>query len=235
MNSVEVKNIKKSYRKKQVLTNASFYAMEGECIGIVGANGCGKSTLLGILSGSLKCNFGEILYNGENPLLHRSIFSKYVGFVPQDNPLMDHLSLYDNLSFWYCDSKRDLVKDLENGLPAQLGLTPYKHFDVSKLSGGLKKRLSIACALAKEPSILILDEPGASLDILCKEDIKNLLISYVQAKNTVILTSHEVGELSACDRIYLLKDGVLTEIKELKRGVRDDSDIGRYLLEHINR
>jgi ABC-type multidrug transport system ATPase subunit len=87
-----------------------------------------------------------------------------------------------------------------------------KKYPVEKLSGGMKKRLSIACALAKDPPILILDEPGASLDIVCKEDIKNYLKSYLKNGGTVIITSHEEAELDLCNRMYLLQNGVLTEL-----------------------
>ena len=116
MNMIEVRNIKKSYGKRQVLKGVSFTARQGECIGIVGANGCGKSTLLGILAGSLKADFGEISYNGENPLKNNKVFNKYIGYVPQENPLMDKLSVKDNLKFWYCDSRRSIKDDMENGI-----------------------------------------------------------------------------------------------------------------------
>lgn len=233
MNIIEVENIQKSYHKKPVLKGVSFYAMPGECIGIVGANGCGKSTLLNILAGGIKADNGSILYSGQNPLKSRRIFSDYIGFVPQENPLMSHLSVYDNLMFWYCDSKKNVDEDLSCGIAARFGLNSYRNYDVSSLSGGMKKRLSIACALAKEPPILILDEPGASLDIVCKEDIKNYLSSYLSLGNTVVITSHETGELSLCDRIYLLQNGVLAELASLAKNVRNDSSIAEVLLSQI--
>lgn len=229
----EVKDIKKSYRRKKVLTGASFYAGFGECIGIVGANGCGKSTLLNILAGSLRCDDGEIAYAGSNPLKSHKIFSRYVGFVPQENPLMSHLSVYDNLRFWYCQTGACLDEELRSGIPAQLGLSEYLYYNVEKLSGGMKKRLSIACALAKKPPLLILDEPGASLDIVCKEDIKRYILDYKSRGNTVIIASHETGELSACDRIYILQNGVLTELPGLARVRRDDARIADILLTEI--
>lgn len=233
MNIIEVENIKKSYRRRSVLTGVSFHAMPGECIGIVGANGCGKSTLLNILAGGIKADEGSILYSGQNPLKSRRVFSDYIGFVPQENPLISGLSVYDNLRFWYCDSPKNPDDDLNHGIAARFGLNAYRHYDVTNLSGGMKKRLSIACALAKEPPILILDEPGASLDILCKEDIKNYLNSYLAAGNTVVITSHETGELSLCSRVYLLQDGILTELKELAKGIRNDGEIAHILLDKI--
>lgn len=225
MNFIEVKEIKKSYGKREILKGVSFYVKKGECVALVGANGCGKSTLLGVLAGTLKAASGEILYNGENPLQNRKIFQKYVGYVPQENPLMDKLSVYDNLRFWYCDTDRSIDEDMKNGILKEFGLDAYRNYPVAKLSGGLKKRLSIACALAANPQILIMDEPGAALDIVCKEDIKRYLLQYRQEGGTVLLTSHEEAELLLCDRMYLLKEGVLSELP--------DKPVGAGLLERL--
>lgn len=209
---IEVRNIVKKYRNQTVLSNASFYANQGECIGIVGANGCGKSTLLGILSGSHKPTSGEVIYNGENALKKRKLFTDLVGYVPQENPLMEELSVRDNLKFWYAQSERNLNEDLVNGSLAAFGVTAFLDKTVKKLSGGMKKRLSIACAVANNPAILIMDEPGASLDIVCKEDIKNYLKNYLYYGGTVIITSHEETELKLCNRMYLLQNGQLNEL-----------------------
>lgn len=209
---IQANNLFKKYGKNHIIKGASFYVKKGECIAIVGANGCGKSTLLGVLSGSLKSESGTILYDGKDAAKNSKLFFEYVGYVPQDNPLMDKLSVLDNLRFWYCESNRNLTEDLKTGVPARFGLDSYKKYPVEKLSGGMKKRLSIACALAKDPPILILDEPGASLDIVCKEDIKNYLKSYLKNGGTVIITSHEEAELDLCNRMYLLQNGVLTEL-----------------------
>lgn len=222
---IQVTNIFKNYGKNHILKGASFYVKKGECVAIVGANGCGKSTLLGILSGSRKLTSGNILYDGKDATKSQKLLSDYVGYVPQDNPLMDKLSVLDNLRFWYCESSQNLNEDLKTGVPARFGLNSYKKYPVEKLSGGMKKRLSIACALAKNPPILILDEPGASLDIVCKEDIKNYLKTYLKNGGTVIITSHEEAELDLCNRMYLLQNGVLTELK--------DKPVGHALMERM--
>lgn len=224
-NIIEASNICKNYGFKKVLKNVSFYVAQGECVGIVGANGCGKSTLLSILSGINKPGKGQLSYAGMNPLKNKRLFSDMIGYVPQENPLMDQLTVYDNLKFWYCDSKRELKQDLINGTPAALGLGEYLYTRVDKLSGGMKKRLSIACALAKNPPIIIMDEPGASLDIVCKEDIKNYLKGYLGIGGTVIITSHEECELSLCNRMYLLKDGAMQELEDCPTG----SDLMEYI------
>lgn len=212
MSLIEVKSVAKKYGRHEVLKDVSFYANTGECVGIVGANGCGKSTLLKILSGSIKPDSGRLVYEGADPLKNVKIFERLIGYVPQENPLMTQLSVMDNLKFWYCDSSRSLKNDLINGAPAMLGISAYADKRVDRLSGGQKKRLSIACALAKQPAVLIMDEPGASLDIVCKEDIKNYLKRYMQSGGTVILTSHEQTELELCSRMYLLKNGTMHEL-----------------------
>lgn len=212
MSLIEVKSVAKKYGRHEVLKDVSFYANTGECVGIVGANGCGKSTLLKILSGSIKPDSGSLVYDGADPLKNVKIFERLIGYVPQENPLMTQLSVMDNLKFWYCDSSRSLKNDLINGAPAMLGISAYADKRVDRLSGGQKKRLSIACALAKQPAVLIMDEPGASLDIVCKEDIKNYLKRYMQSGGTVILTSHEQTELELCSRMYLLKNGIMHEL-----------------------
>lgn len=218
MNIIEVNDICKKYGKKQVLKGATFHAKQGECVAVVGANGCGKSTLLGILSGTLKADSGNIFYDGKNPLADSKVFSRYIGYVPQENPLMDQLTVYDNLRFWYCDSNRSIAADMQNGILKEFGLDAYRNYTVNKLSGGLKKRLSIACALAADPRILIMDEPGAALDLICKEDIKRYLKKYLAQGGTVLITSHEEAELSICDRMYLLRDGVMEELADRPTG-----------------
>lgn len=209
---IEVNGIVKNYGKTGVLKGASFYVNPGECVAIVGVNGCGKSTLLGVLSGSHKADGGSMSINGQSPFKNKKIFSSYIGFIPQENPLMENLTVLDNLKFWYSGTGRDLKQDLINGVPAVFGVNQYLNKNVNALSGGMKKRLSITCALAKNPPVLILDEPGASLDVVCKQDILNYLEVYKKSGGTIILTSHEEGELKLADRMYLLKNGVLVEL-----------------------
>ena len=142
---IEAENIRKSYgRKTIVLNGASFHAASGEYIAIVGANGCGKSTLLEILAGSLKADGGSLKIDGIDAFADAKMFQKYIGFVPQENPLMEKLSVRDNLKFWYCDTGRNMEADLQGGVPAVLGVSGYLEKRVDKLSGGMKKRLAYA-------------------------------------------------------------------------------------------
>lgn len=205
---LEVNNLKKAYHGKAVLDNVSFSIYPGDIVGIVGANGCGKSTLLRILSGADVPTAGSISYNGENPLKNKKLYKKYTGYIPQENPLYENLTVLDNLKFWYCGNPGRIEPVID-----RFGLKKYARYTVNKLSGGMKKRLSIACSIADKPPVLILDEPGASLDIVCKSDICRYLREYSESGGTVIITSHEDGELSLCSRMFLIEDTALREIE----------------------
>lgn len=204
---VEIKNISKRYKGKQVLKDISLSAQGGTCIGILGVNGSGKSTLLSILAGVLRPDGGSFLCDGNDLLREKALRSQYVGFVPQGTPLLEELSAKDNLLLWY-DSDQ-LRRELEEGVLKLLGIGDFLKMPVSKLSGGMKKRLAIGCAVANRPPILLLDEPTAALDLPCKEEIARYLRQYKCSGGLLLLTTHDVMELSLCDRWYILKDGVL--------------------------
>ena len=206
---IEIKNLSKSYGKKQVLKNISFSAKFGTCIGILGANGCGKSTLLSILAGVLQQDGGQFLYDGEDLFANRKKRSNLVGYVPQGTPLIEELSAWDNLLLWY--DREELKKSLQSGILHLLGVDEFIKVQVRKMSGGMKKRLAIGCAMAKQPPVLLLDEPTAALDLACKESIAQYLQQYKKAGGLLLLTTHDVQELSLCDQIYIIRDGVLHE------------------------
>lgn len=206
---IEIKNLSKSYGKHQVLKDITFSAQGGSCIGILGANGCGKSTMLSILAGVLERDGGQFLYNGEDLFANRKKRSALVGYVPQGTPLIEELSGWDNLLLWY--DRKALKESLENGILHLLGVDEFVKMPVKKMSGGMKKRLSIGCAMAKQPPILLLDEPTAALDLACKEEIAQYLRRYKQAGGLLLLTTHDTQELSLCDRIYVIREGLLRE------------------------
>lgn len=210
---LEVTNLCKSYKSHRVLDDISLTAGPGECVGIVGSNGCGKTTLLSILAGAVRADRGSILFHGREAIGNSKIFYEEAAYVPQENPLIEELSVRDNLSLWYRGSRMRMEEDLESGAAAMLGIREMQKKTVSTLSGGMKKRLSIACALSNHASILILDEPGAALDLECKADIREYLEKYRKNGGTILLTSHEMPELSLCTVMYVLKGGGLRMVE----------------------
>lgn len=206
----EVKGIKKTYRhdKKNILKDISLEANGGECIGILGTNGCGKSTLLSILAGIRKADGGRFTTRYKEPSKGKPMIPM-IGFVPQENPLMEELTALDNLRLWYSNSPLDLQEELNHGTLRLLGISDFLHTRVNQMSGGMKKRLNIGCAIASNPQILLLDEPGAALDLPCKEQINQYLQTYKEQGNLILIATHEEPEIALCDRLFLLKDGVL--------------------------
>ena len=204
---IQLEHIQKSYRRKRVLTDVSLNASSGTCIGILGSNGCGKSTLLSVLAGVLPTDGGTFLCDGKDLFANPALRARLVGYVPQGTPLIEELSARDNLRLWY--SKEQMDRELENGVLKLLGVDEFLKTQVSKMSGGMKKRLSIGCAMANRPPILLLDEPTAALDLVCKEQIARYLREYKRAGGILLLTTHDATELSLCDRWYILKNGAL--------------------------
>ena len=205
---IEVKNISKRYRNT-VLDDISFTAEKGQCIGIIGANGCGKTTLLSIMAGVNKAQSGKIYYNNE--LADRkSVFKKYIAYVPQENPLIDELTTKDNLLLWLGSNKK--IKDgFENGVLKDLGIDEFLNKQVNELSGGMKRRLSIGISLSNNAPIMLLDEPGSALDIYGKQEVNSYILNYVKNGGTVVMSTHDRDEIDLCTNLYKIEDGILKE------------------------
>ncbi|MBE6758364.1 MAG: ABC transporter ATP-binding protein [Ruminococcaceae bacterium] len=204
---IEINGVAKSYHRRAVLREVTFAAKDGECIGILGGNGCGKSTLLSILAGVQPADKGSFLLEGNDLFRYTKVLRERVGYVPQGTPLMEELTARDNLRLWYTPA--ELARELDGGVLSMLGVNEFLKMPVSKMSGGMKKRLSIGCAVAKRPSVLLLDEPMTALDLACKQRIFAYLEERKRQGDILVLVTHDVMEMQLCDRWYVLKDGVL--------------------------
>lgn len=206
---VEVLHLCKSYGKKRILENIDFRVDSGECVAIVGRNGCGKTTLLKILAGIYKPDSGEVKYFGQTTKGQKNIFQKYCGYVPQDNPLIEELSVRDNLRLWGASKGAYRQRVVE-----QFQLAEILDIPIAKLSGGMKRRVSIACALLYWPPVLILDEPTTALDLYYKESINEWLESYCRRNGTVIMTTHDEMEILHADRCLVMNGDRIVELKK---------------------
>lgn len=202
-----INHIQKGFKNKSVLQDITFSANKGECIGILGGNGCGKTTLLSILAGTLNADGGSFTWNGRDLLDNTKTRSRIVGYVPQGTPLLEELSAKDNLRLWY--DKKDMMEELQGGVLQLLGIHEFINVPVSKMSGGMKKRLSIGCAVAGKQPILLLDEPTAALDLVCKQRIWDYLSDYRTKGGIILLVTHDVQEIERCSRCYLMQEGKL--------------------------
>ena len=204
---IEIKQLQKHFRHHQVLTDINLTVQQGTCVGILGANGCGKSTMLSILAGVQSPDGGQFLSDGVDLFQNPRMRNRLVGYVPQGTPLIEELSARDNLLLWY--DRKNMQQQLENGVLKMLGVDEFLKVPVNKMSGGMKKRLSIGCAMASHPPVLLLDEPTAALDLACKQSIAAWLRQYKQEGGILLLTTHDVMELELCDQWYIMKNGVL--------------------------
>lgn len=200
---VQVRNISKSYGKQKILLDVSFDAVPGECVAIIGRNGCGKSTLMQIMAGILKPDGGSLQYFNRFPLKEQKAFRELCGYVPQANPLMEELSVKDNLKLFGADP--GIVED-ELLRPFELGAILNR--PVAKLSGGMKRRVAIACAVYHMPSILLMDEPTTALDIYFKDSIHEWIRQYQNMGGILIMSTHDNSEIDMCAKQILIQDGI---------------------------
>lgn len=210
---MEAEKICKNYGKKKVLIDISFAAREGKCTGFIGANGCGKSTLFRILAGVEKADGGILSVHGRQIMKPGKELAEIVGYIPQENALMQDLTVKDNLILYRSLCKEKVEEgDIEN-LCERFSINDFKKEKVSRLSGGMKKRVSIVCALLHKPEILIMDEPSTTLDLHFKEELKSFIKEFTKDGGSVLLSSHDESEILQCDTLYAMKDGVVKEIQ----------------------
>ena len=209
--SIDIVGLKKRYGKRDILKGVTLNIEFGSCIGILGGNGSGKTTILSILAGITDADEGEFICEDYDLLKDDKRRRFLVGIIPQCNPLIEELSGTDNLLLWH--DRKYLNMSAKEGIIKELGITKFINKRVSTLSEGMKKRLSIACAVKEHSKILLMDEPSAALDIVAKEIIHEYIKKFTDMGGIVILVTHDEGELNLCDRHYILKDGVLNEYR----------------------
>tara|TARA_B100000809_G_scaffold157551_1_gene154792 strand:+ start:2572 stop:3306 length:735 start_codon:yes stop_codon:yes gene_type:complete len=212
-NSIEVKNLSKSYGLKEAVRNINFKIKENEIIGLLGPNGCGKTTTIGMILGLLKPSNGEIFINGMNSEKNRTKILQKINFISPYVELPKKLTVKQNLIVYgklYC------VKDLNNRieyLANKLRLEDFLNRVTGELSSGQKNRVSLAKALINEPNVLLLDEPTASLDPEIGDFVRTFLENYKKDKKiSILLASHNMSEVTRlCASILMMKDGAIID------------------------
>ncbi|MBD2346050.1 ABC transporter ATP-binding protein [Anabaena subtropica] len=204
---LNIKNLNKSYGKRQVLQDLNLNVDSGEIYGLLGANGAGKTTTINIICNLLKADIGDIKIN--NQLISEST-KKIIGIAPQENILYKTLTCEENLQFFaeiYGLNRATVQKQIKEILAAVNLLDRAKN-PVETLSGGMQRRLNIAVALVHQPKLVILDEPTTGLDIEARYEIWELIRQLKHQGITVLLTTHLLDEAERlCQKIGILKDG----------------------------
>jgi len=231
-NSIEVINLSKSYKSKQAVNNINFKINENEIVGLLGPNGCGKTTTIGMILGLLKPTSGQVLINGIDieknkiSLLHKMNFiSPYIE-LPKKLTVKQNLTVYGKL--YNINNLNDRIDYLSN----KLRLNNLLDKITGELSSGQKNRASLAKALINEPTVLLLDEPTASLDPETGDFIRTFLENYKKEKKiAVLLASHNMDEVKRlCGSVLMMNDGNIID-----RGAPDDliKKHGRKNLEEV--
>ena len=212
-NSIEVINLSKSYKSKEAVNNINFKINENEIVGLLGPNGCGKTTTIGMILGLLKPSKGKVLINGIDieknkiSLLHKMNFiSPYIE-LPKKLKVKQNLIVYGKL--YNVKNLNERINLLSN----QLRLNELLNKVTGELSSGQKNRVSLAKALINDPSVLLLDEPTASLDPETGDFVRTFLENYKKEKKiSVLLASHNMDEVKRlCDSVLMMKDGVIID------------------------
>jgi ABC-2 type transport system ATP-binding protein len=231
-NSIEVINLSKSYKSKQAVDNINFKINENEIVGLLGPNGCGKTTTIGMMLGLLKPTNGQVLINGMDieknkiSLLHKMNFiSPYIE-LPKKLTVRQNLVVYGKL--YNVNNLKDQIDYLSN----KLRLNALLDNITGELSSGQKNRVSLAKALINNPTVLLLDEPTASLDPETGDFVRTFLENYKKEnKISVLLASHNMDEVKRlCNTVLMMKGGIIVD-----RGTPDHliTKYGRKNLEEV--
>jgi ABC-2 type transport system ATP-binding protein len=231
---IQIKGVFKSFAKTEVLKNINLDIYSGEIIGVMGLSGSGKTTLFKTIVGFYEPDEGQVLYYSDISKTYKSIhknmieISKIFGFSTQDPSFYLDLTVAENLDYFgslYNLSKKTRQINTEHLLELT-ELSDFKNQLSKDLSGGMQKRLSIACSLIHKPKILILDEPTADLDPILRRETWQLIKGINKLGTTIIIASHFITELEQyCTRIALLHNSTIIKVgtpDELKASTREE-------------
>jgi lipopolysaccharide export system ATP-binding protein len=216
MPSLSVESLVKIYRGRHVVNAVSLEVKEGSVVGLLGPNGAGKTTTFYMTVGMLKPDSGSVFLNNENitddPMHLRA--RKGVGYLPQEASVFRKLTVRDNILavLEVLSLEKEEREHRTDQLLEELGIRHLVKQKAGVLSGGERRRLEIARALATNPSFMLLDEPFAGIDPLAVEDIKNIIKHLQQRGIGILISDHNVREtLSVCGKAYILHEGRVIE------------------------
>lgn len=219
---VKVKNVVKRYDEKIALDHFNMEVREGEILGLLGPNGCGKTTAINCILSLLKFDKGEIQVFGRKMTPNSYDMKRQIGLVPQEVSVFENLTVKENIDYFcglYIDDKNTRKKYVEEAIEF-VGLKDYVKFYPKKLSGGLKRRLNIACGIVHKPKLIFLDEPTVAVDAQSRNFILEGIKKLNQEGSTIVYTTHYLEEAEMlCSRIVIMdngKDIASGTIEELK-------------------
>lgn len=224
MKDVVLNNIVKTYNKGSIkaVDDVSFAVNKGELFGLIGADGAGKSTIFRILTTLMLPDSGTATVNGYDVVRDYKTIRKSVGYMPGKFSLYPDLTIEENLNFFATvfntsvAENYDLVKDI------YVQLAPFKDRRAGKLSGGMKQKLALCCALIHRPTVLFLDEPTTGVDVVSRKEFWEMLKGLKEQGITILVSTPYMDEATLCERIALIQNGKIMTIDT------PDNIIGQY-------
>lgn len=219
-NIIEVKNLVKQYKELKAIDNLSFEVHEGEILGLLGPNGSGKSTTINCILSLLEFSKGTIKIFGKDMKPDAYDIKSKIGVVFQEVSVFDELTVYENIDYFcglYIKDKKTRKQYIEDAIRL-VGLEDFKKFYPKKLSGGLLRRLNIACGIAHKPKLIFLDEPTVAVDPQSRNNILDGIKKLRENGATIVYTTYYMEEVEIlCDRVIILDKG-----KILATGTTDE-------------
>ncbi len=225
-NVISVKNLTKKYKKLTAIDNLSFDVHEGEILGLLGPNGSGKSTTINCLLSLLNFEQGTIKIFNKEMTPESYDIKRNIGVIFQEVAVFEELTVYENIDYFcglYITDKKQRAEYIEDAIKL-VGLEEFKKFYPKQLSGGLLRRLNIACGIAHKPKLIFLDEPTVAVDPQSRNNILDGIKELRDAGATILYTTHYMEEVELlCDRIIILDKGKIIaqgtteELKDLAK------------------
>lgn len=210
--SIQVQNISKSYNKIKAIDAISFEVKEGELFGLIGPDGAGKTTIFRILTTLLLANEGIATVAGFDVVKDYKAIRNSVGYMPGKFSLYQDLTVEENLKFFATifgttiEENYELIKDI------YIQIEPFKTRRAGALSGGMKQKLALCCALIHKPKVLFLDEPTTGVDPVSRKEFWQMLKRLQQKGITILVSTPYMDEAALCDRIALIQNGSILKI-----------------------
>ena len=212
MSAIIVENISKSFGKVKALDSVSFQVNRGELFGLIGPDGAGKTTLFRLLTTLLCPDEGKATVDGYDTVLDYLKIRQCVGYMPGRFSLYQDLTVEENLKFFAALFGVEVEESYDLVAPIYRQIEPFKNRRAGKLSGGMKQKLALSCALIHRPSVLFLDEPTTGVDAVSRTEFWDMLADLKAKGITILVSTPYMDEASRCDRIALCNDGRILSV-----------------------
>ena len=210
--SIQIQHISKSYKDVLAVSDISFEVKKGELFGLIGPDGAGKTTLMRILMTLLIQDEGQATMNGFDVIKDYKKIRNMVGYMPGRFSLYQDLTVEENLNFFATVFKTTVAENYELIKDIYIQIEPFKKRLAGKLSGGMKQKLALSCALIHKPEILILDEPTTGVDAVSRKEFWEMLKNLQQKGITILVSTPYMDEATLCNRVALMQKGKVLDI-----------------------